>query len=205
LPRFQGINDCWNFKREKGSGHGALLPEDRTISKLECDKASGAANGQKFSKLWAGEWQGSYPSQSEADAALCSILAFYVGPDTERIDRLFRRSGLMRSKWDAKHYSDGSTYGQVTIARVLTLDSGGNSSKGTGETLSIPSLNATDGNLNRITQEAWQAVHNINKPPQFFRQGNLLVRIEKDSAGRPIFKELTVDRCIYHLAQAGRC
>jgi len=51
--------------------------------------------------------------------ALCALLAFWTGGDGQRIDRLFRQSGLMREKWDERHYADGSTYGEVTIERVL--------------------------------------------------------------------------------------
>ena len=53
------------------------------------DKAMSAKNGEKFKKLWEGEITG-YPSQSEADQALCSILAFYCNGNYEQIDRLFR-------------------------------------------------------------------------------------------------------------------
>lgn len=57
------------------------------------NKASQAANAEKFLKLWAGEWQEYYPSQSEADFALVDILGFY-SPNREQIVRLFRQSGL---------------------------------------------------------------------------------------------------------------
>lgn len=50
--------------------------------------------------LWAGDWQGAgYSSKSEADAALCTILAFWCDRDTERVERLFSASGLVRDKW----------------------------------------------------------------------------------------------------------
>jgi putative DNA primase/helicase len=52
----------------------------------------------KFEPLWAGQWQGSYPSQSEADLALSRIIAHYC-PTEEQVDRLFRQSGLHREKW----------------------------------------------------------------------------------------------------------
>ena len=39
---------------------------------------------------------------SSADAALLSALAFWTGKDAERMDRLFRLSGLMRDKWEAR-------------------------------------------------------------------------------------------------------
>src|ERR1017187_5220414 len=67
-------------------------------------KASAAANGQKFKALWSGNWQGTYPSQSEADEALCCELAFWTGRDTARMDALFRQSGLYRQKWEPNDY-----------------------------------------------------------------------------------------------------
>jgi putative DNA primase/helicase len=62
-------------------------------------RALEANDGGKFARLWAGQWQGLYPSQSEADLALCRLLALRTRGDAERIDRLFRQSGLMREKW----------------------------------------------------------------------------------------------------------
>jgi putative DNA primase/helicase len=82
------------------------------------EKAKNAANGEKFTKLWGGD-KSEYPSQSEADLALCSILAFWTGCDPERMDSLFRQSGLMRQKWDEKHYSDGRTYGAGVIQEAI--------------------------------------------------------------------------------------
>lgn len=65
-----------------------------------------AAKNQKFNILWAGDWEKlGYPSQSEADAALCSILAYWCDRDIDQIDRLFRQSGLYREKWDRDDYS----------------------------------------------------------------------------------------------------
>jgi putative DNA primase/helicase len=51
--------------------------------------------------------------------SLCHLLAFWVGPDLVRIDRLLRQSGLMRPKWDERHFADGQTYGTATIEKVL--------------------------------------------------------------------------------------
>ncbi len=82
------------------------------------DLARKAANGAKFSRLWSGDTTG-HPTQSEADLALCNLLAFYTGPDPQRVDALFRQSGLFRSKWDERHFSSGRTYGEETIARAL--------------------------------------------------------------------------------------
>jgi len=73
-------------------------------------------NGAKFKALMSGDWHGAgeYGSHSEADLALCSLLAPACEGPTQ-LDRIFRTSGLMREKWDEVHHADGTTYGQRTI------------------------------------------------------------------------------------------
>jgi primase-polymerase (primpol)-like protein len=66
--------------------------------------------------LYSGDRAGR--GRSEADMALCAHLAWY-SKDPDQIDRLFRRSGLMRDKWDERHFADGRTYGEVTISKVM--------------------------------------------------------------------------------------
>jgi hypothetical protein len=66
-------------------------------------KALSASNGERFSRLWSGD-TGDYGSHSEADLALCGMLAFWTGGDATRIDSLFRQSGLYRKKWDREDY-----------------------------------------------------------------------------------------------------
>ncbi|MCH7577961.1 MAG: AAA family ATPase [Chloroflexi bacterium] len=83
------------------------------------EKARAAKNGAKFTALMGGDTSG-YDSQSEADGALCSLLAFW-SRDAIQIDRLFRQSGLYREKWDERHYGDGHTYGEGTIEGALAL------------------------------------------------------------------------------------
>ena len=76
-------------------------------------------DGETFNRLWSGQWEGSYASQSEADLALCSKLSFWNGGDQPRMDHLFRRSGLFRDKWDERHFSNGQTYGESTLAKAI--------------------------------------------------------------------------------------
>lgn len=80
-------------------------------------RAQRAKNGAKFQKLWAGDTSDYDDDHSRADAALCSLLAYYTGGDQARIDRLFRLSGLYRDKWDRP--TAGSTYGSITIQTVV--------------------------------------------------------------------------------------
>jgi primase-polymerase (primpol)-like protein len=98
----------------RSSGPGELSDDDLL------ERAMAAANGATFQQLWRGSTAG-YPSQSEADMALCCLLAFWTGGDRQRMDRLFRKSGLMREKWDEVHYAGGRTYGEVTIERALEV------------------------------------------------------------------------------------
>lgn len=55
--------------------------------------------------------------QSSADLALCNKLAFWCGCDKGQMDRIFRRSKLMRDKWDSKR--ERSTYGDITLQRAI--------------------------------------------------------------------------------------
>lgn len=81
------------------------------------DKARNCKTGYLFAALYDGNWQGVYPSQSEADLAFCNQLAFWTQKNAEQMDRIFRASGLMRDKWDKKRGSD--TYGNITIGRAI--------------------------------------------------------------------------------------
>jgi hypothetical protein len=78
-------------------------------------RAQHARNGAKVQALWSGDTAG-YASQSEADLALCMVLAFWT-TDVAQIDRLFRQSALLRDKWDAPRGQ--TTYGAITITEAL--------------------------------------------------------------------------------------
>ncbi len=93
-----------------GSRHEAPASSSPLTDEEIIEKACDAVNGAEFELLWKGEWERSprdYPSHSEADLAFCTMLSFYTGRDPERIDRVFRQSGLYRKKWDRPDYSGG--------------------------------------------------------------------------------------------------
>ncbi len=77
------------------------------------ERASNAKNGSKFRRLWAGDTSTHGGDDSAADVALCCMLAFWTGGDGNRMDALFRQSGLYREKWDKRR--GNTTYGQRTI------------------------------------------------------------------------------------------
>lgn len=80
------------------------------------EKAGRSGNGETFKALWSGDISG-FESHSQADLALCNMLAFWTDGDAARIDRIFRASGIMRRKWDKP--LSGSTYGAVTIQKAI--------------------------------------------------------------------------------------
>lgn len=79
--------------------------------------ACSAKNGNLFRALYSGDFS-AYASQSEADMAFCNMLAFWCGCDAEKMDAIFRQSGLMRDKWDRKQ--SGTTYGVITLQKAIS-------------------------------------------------------------------------------------
>lgn len=71
---------------------------------------------EKFRRLWNGDIS-EYPSQSEADLALCIYLAYFTGDDKALMDAVFRRSSLMRDKWDEMR--GDQTYGEMTLEKAI--------------------------------------------------------------------------------------
>jgi putative DNA primase/helicase len=115
--------------RIHGGGADADEDEERLADAEVLRLAQEYDKDGRFAKLWAGDWasvrcdkdnglQQCYPSQSEADLALASILAFYAGPDSAaQVDRLFRQSGLLRDKWE-----DRDNYREGTLELALDRD-----------------------------------------------------------------------------------
>jgi putative DNA primase/helicase len=114
--------------------HRKYLPEPIKADKKKCtrtanynsisisdaeliDKIQNSKYGIKFNALFCGNWENLYASQSNADMALCCILAFWTACNAEQMDSIFRQSGLMRDKWD--EFRGSKTYGQMTIDNAI--------------------------------------------------------------------------------------
>lgn len=102
--------------RKKKSSCG--VPIEMTDEEL-IEKAKTSEDGDAFTALLEGNWQGEFPSQSEADMAFCRKLAFWSGKNKEQMERIFRSSGLFRQKWDEKHTAAGATYGEETLDKAI--------------------------------------------------------------------------------------
>jgi hypothetical protein len=115
--RQQEIEDFYGvvFATKKDGNAKPLKCEPEPITTTLTDaeityRAGHAKNGLKFQALWTGNIDG-YGSQSEADAALCSLLWFWTGGDRELVRRLFGQSVLgQRAKW-----TDRPDYQETTL------------------------------------------------------------------------------------------
>jgi putative DNA primase/helicase len=106
-----------NPQNPQPNGNSSSIEDDEILV-----KACAARNGEKFQRLWKGDTT-DYASngnagQSEADLGLCALIAFWTRVP-EQIDRLFRRSDLMRPKWDETRGDE--TYGAMTIRKALAF------------------------------------------------------------------------------------
>lgn len=99
------------------------------------DKARNATNGSKFIALYDRGDVSGHNTPSDADFALCAILAFWTGKDYARIERLFNSSALgQRDKWQ-----DREDYRRRTIETAIsktteTYDPGKSKRKETRQT-----------------------------------------------------------------------
>ena len=98
------------------------LPDGYKLSNKEIDgiinKAKTAKNGEKFTKLFDGLWKElNYPSISEADQALCNLLAYWTNCNPVVIDHMFRKSKLYRDKWEREDYREGTIDKAIELAR----------------------------------------------------------------------------------------
>lgn len=101
-----------------------IAPEDSithawTEEELLHNIETSTTHGFDFSALfYDGDTEKYGGDDSAADMALCGILAFWTDGDAERMDSIFRKSALMRDKWDEPR--PGGTYGSNTIAKAIT-------------------------------------------------------------------------------------
>lgn len=86
----------------------AIPPKISTTLTVNDDKLLAALfrskNGTDYQRLWSGDLSVCDGNHSRCDQYLCDGLAWVTGRDINRMDQLFRQSGLMRDKWNRDDY-----------------------------------------------------------------------------------------------------
>lgn len=147
-----------------------LVEVEPTRSDKEIDEQARAArNGEKFARLWAGDWHAmGYPSQSEADMALMEFLCLY-SISNEQCRRMFRASGLYRPKKATRAYLDrmlaklrAQQDTSDVRANVATWfpQVGPGEGAGDDDLLPIPGPEVTDGMYYGLVGEVMRAASN---------------------------------------------
>lgn len=95
LQKYMERKDKPNQGESRGFANTGLTDE-QIISK--------ASREEKFSRLFSGDMTDYSNDHSAADLGLMNRLAFWTGCDAEQMDRIFRKSGLYREKWDREDY-----------------------------------------------------------------------------------------------------
>jgi putative DNA primase/helicase len=146
------------FNKEKPkNGASVTTMTDEEVLK----KAQNAKNGKKFSTLYGGDIREYEGDDSAADLALCNMLAFWT-TDFDQIDRLFRRSGLMREKWERFDYR------KRTIEWALSEVTERYSSK-----VKRPDRTGSGANANvtsTVTQEVYHELTDLGNSKRFKEQ-----------------------------------
>lgn len=104
----------------------STIGSDMEIDEIIDTAMSNEKTGELFNALYFGDIENAYilsgktwydDSHSSADLAFCNLLAFWCNCDFDKMDTIFRLSGLMRDKWDELRGIE--TYGNITINKAI--------------------------------------------------------------------------------------
>lgn len=101
------LSDAQPVAQEQHTPPAVVLSmDDKQLVDLMC-------RDYDIKNLFDGDLSAHSNDHSAADLALCNHLAFWTGKDPDRMNRIFKTSGLYRKKWDRADYSKN------TIDRAL--------------------------------------------------------------------------------------
>jgi putative DNA primase/helicase len=90
----------------------SFVSEDEVLERIMNGKEA-----DENMRLMNGNWKGRYTSQSEADIRLLNALAYFTDKNPSLMESMFRRSGLMRPKFDEKE--KGTYKGSLEIQDAI--------------------------------------------------------------------------------------
>lgn len=151
------INHSFTPQHPTNTAIGNRLSENEIVSKMLA-----SSNGHDIQRLMNGDLSRYEDDASSADMALSAHLAFWTNRDIDKMDSIFRSSGLMRDKWDSKR--GNSTYGRDTLQKAIN----GTSEGYTGERNQPTEPIAPPNNLNIVEQQAKMEVAKMNLEQKTF-------------------------------------
>ncbi len=176
--------------------------DDETVT----ETAASASNGELFMRLYRGDWQSLYSSQSEADFALINIISFY-SRNRLQIKRIFRTTALgQRDKAKRDNFLDPMIdrsfdnqlppidLDGLKINNIELGLGGGAGASITGQGSQAPAPNAVDDGAANTSHENQPPVNSF--PPGLIGE---VAQFIYDSAPRPV-KEIALAGSIAFLA-----
>ena len=110
FEEFANTGKRYNGGKKQAAGNTVV---NNVIHNLSAQK-----NREKFYQLFEEGDISAFGSQSEADLALCTMIAFRTGERPELIDSVFRKSALYREKWERDDYREATI--QKAIDYILS-------------------------------------------------------------------------------------
>lgn len=172
-------------------------------------RAGQATNGSKFAALFGGDWS-AYPSQSEADLALCNMLAFWT-QDPAQIDSIVRSSKVWRPKWERADYRNSTIdkalrdttthYDGSPQERVDLPDRAESDDEGVGDD-NLPDIFITNRPMKDIAADALVTLVDANDPLSIFVRSLSLVRVNVSDKGFTVIQQLQESHLRGHMARA---
>ncbi|MEX0655313.1 MAG: hypothetical protein WD151_14415 [Phycisphaeraceae bacterium] len=156
-------------------------PDDDTL----LERMFASKKGDVLRQLWGGDTSGHDEDDSGADLALCNHLAFWTGRDRGQMDRLFRRSGLYREKWERDDYRTWTLDRAIADCREV-YGGGSNNGRHSPQRDAAPKPAHDEAHKptifigvdeHRVIDETVIA---LTSDPDLYQRGNVLVRLHRD-------------------------
>jgi hypothetical protein len=181
------------------------------------ERARRAKNAADFERVHSGASAipGEFPSESERDLRLASMIAFY-SQDPGQVARLMRESGCYREKMDREDYMRRTI--DKALAELEETYSGPRSGATTPEPEPEqeheeepsakrgkprkPQILVTDRDAEELLEETRRALTEANTPPELFHRDRGLVAVVHDQLGQPVIHRIGRDGLRERMARA---
>ncbi|MFH1266684.1 MAG: hypothetical protein ABIK89_13220 [Planctomycetota bacterium] len=135
---------------------------------------------------------------------LVAAALFKLKPDAKV--RIIRLPGLPPQgdivEWIAAGGGKGKFLALVNAAATVTIEKAAGWIKKPSKANGLPEIDAAQQHLPTITQEAWDAIRESNRPERLFRYGGHLMRTETGDEGELVLRQVNLDRMRYEATNA---